>query len=293
MDTGMRLQVGMTRRELLSAIVGSSLVGMAGCGPDKAAIELNEDVLLRREQAAIAALKEQGCRVEETEDEILGSSGIMVTFFPEHFSEQGVLITDLLSRLRDLRKVFLIIDGTPISPQGLAEFRSLNNLLLMSVQRTRLNEAGLVQIEGIVSLRLLRLGRTRITDQSLRHIVRLPNLVMLYLSHTALTDEAVKHLVSLKKLRALKLSGTKITDEGVAGLAVLTDMEFLGLNETGISDGSIKSLKSLKKLKHLDLSGTKVTLDGVRELKDALPDCFVAQELTLEANAGESLRSRV
>lgn len=261
-----------------------------GCDNSKRAIELNEDSILKAERRSIEILTEAGCRVTETDDDLVGTSGILVTLFPEHLTENGNLLPAVLRELRDLRRCFLVLDGTPVSQTGLAELRTLSNLLLLSVQFTKIGEKELQQIEGIVSLRLLRLSRTRVNDDSLRHITRLPELVMLYLSHNEITDQGIEHIVELRRLKALKLSETKIEDPSIVRLSELVDLEYLGLDQTQISDACVPYLARLKKLKYLNLSGTKVTPEGLTKLKTSLPDCFIAQELTLEANTGELAR---
>ncbi len=269
---------------IAAATIATTLAGV-GCDSSQKAIETGTDALLRAERKAIERLTESGCKVIETEDELVGTNGIMVTLFPEHLKPDGRLEPDILRELRDLRKCFLILDGTPVSKDGFSELRTLNNLLLLSAQFTTMGERELEQIEGIVSLRLLRLSRTKVADAGLRHIERLPELVMLYLSHNAITDEGMEHVVQLRRLKALQLSGTRIGDPSVVRLSELTNLEYLGLDKTKVSDASLSYLERLKKLKYLNLTGTKITHKGLLKLKAALPNCTIVQDVLLEANA--------
>lgn len=280
----------LSRRSLILTLLGSA-VALAGCGQGPKAIETDSDALLRAERKAIERLTESGCKVIETEDELVGTNGIMVTLFPEHLKPDGRLDPDILRELRDLRKCFLIVDGTPVSPAGFGELRTLNNILLLSAQFTSMGERELEQIEGIVSVRLLRLSRTKISDDGLRHIERLPELVMLYLSHNAITDQGVEHIVQLRRLKALQLSGTRIGDPSVVRLSELVELEFLGLDKTQVTDASLSYLERLKKLKYLNLSGTKITHEGLQKLKTALPNCKIVQDVLLEARAIDQPRS--
>lgn len=258
-------------------------IAMTGCEQNSGAIVLSQDELERLERKAIDYLRNEGCKLEETEDEIINARGIMVRIFPEHLTETGTIRSELVREIRDLRKCFLILDGTPISPAGLAELKSLGNVLLLSAQQTPINDDGLRQIEGIVSLRLLRLNWTRVSDDSLRHINRLPELKMLYLSGTKVTDRGLDHLVILKKLQALQLAETKLTDRGARHLSEFPELMFLSLRGTDISDDTVAVLSKLKKLKHVDITDTHITLEGLKSLQDALPDCNVRRELTFRS----------
>lgn len=257
---------------------------LAGCGSESKSIVLSDDELERRERRAIDALRAHGCKLEEREDEIIQSRGILVRMYPEHLTDTGTIQSELIRELRDLRQCFLILDGIPIKPAGLAELKTLNNILLLSVQRTPLTDDGLRQIEGIVSLRLLRLNWTKIGDDGLRHINRLPELRMLYLTGTKITDHGAQQLVILKKMQALQLAETKITDQGAAQLAGLSELEFLSLRATDVGDETVAVLSKLKRLKRVDLTDTRMTADGIQALKDALPECFVERELTFRSS---------
>ncbi len=267
-------------RWLFGCLVLLGTIVLAGCDQQSKAIVLSQDELERLERKAIDFLRNEGCKLEEIEDEIINSRGILVRIFPEHLTETGTIRAELVREIRDLRKCFLILDGTPISPSGLAELKSLGNLLLLSAQQTPINDEGLRQIEGIVSLRLLRLNWTRVGDASLQHINRLPELKMLYLSGTKVTDRGLDHLVILKKLQALQLAETKLTDRGARQLSEFSDLMFLSLRGTDITDDTVAVLAKLKKLRHVDITDTRISLEGLKSLQDALPECNIRRELT-------------
>jgi hypothetical protein len=251
------------------------LVGLSGCGDKAGPLELTSDQIELKEREAIERLKEAGCKVAEVDDPVIGTPGIMVTLFSEHFTTTGMIRNEVMSNFRYLRNLFLIVDATPVSADGLAQLRTLNNLLLVSAQWTATNNKGLSSIEGIVSLRLLRLNWTPLTDDGLRHIERLPKLAMLYLSGTRVTDEVVKHIKVLNSLKSLQLSHTGITDSGIAALQGFADLTHLGLDGTVVTDVSIPILASFKSLRYLNIADTELTAEGKQKLRDALPECEV------------------
>lgn len=268
--------VSSTGFNLPALIVLVVLFSLPGCGREKGGpLELTSDQIELKEREAIERLKEVGCKVAEVDDPLIGTSGILVTLYPEHFTTTGMIRSEVMSQFRYLRKLFLVVDATPVSADGLAQLRTLNNLLLVSAQWTMTNNKGLSSIEGIVSLRLLRLNWTPLTDDGLQHIERLPKLTMLYLSGTRVTDDVVDHIKVLDRLKALQLSHTGITDAGIAALKGFADLTHLGLDGTVVSDASVNVLASFKSLKYLNIADTDLTKDGRQQLREALPDCEV------------------
>ncbi|NQV28751.1 MAG: hypothetical protein HQ518_30730 [Rhodopirellula sp.] len=252
------------------------LVGLSGCGRESTGpLELTTDQIELKEREAIERLKELGCKVAEVDDPLIGIPGIMVTLFSEHLTTTGLIRTDVMSQFRYLRNLFLVVDATPISADGLLQLRTLNNLLIVSAQWTPTSNKGLSSIEGIVSLRLLRLNWTLVNDDGLRHIERLPKLAMLYLTGTPVTDKVVSHIKVLNSLKALQLSHTGVTDAGIAELKGFADLTHFGLEGTVVTDASIPVLASFKSLKYLNISDTDLTAEGKQKLREALPDCDV------------------
>ena len=265
----------MSTASSLVLVVLAVLTGLAGCGDKTGRLELTSDQIELKEREAIERLKEAGCNVAEVDDPLIGTPGIMVTLYGEHFTTAGTIRNEVMSNFRYLRNLFLVVDATPISADGLAQLRTLNNLLLVSAQWTMTNNKGLSSIEGIVSLRLLRLNWTPLTDDGLQHIERLPELRMLYLSGTRVTDEVVKYIKVLKRLKALQLSHTGITDSGLAALQGFADLTHLGLDGTVVSDVSIPVLTSFESLQYLNIADSELTADGMKKLRAALPECEI------------------
>ncbi|MHC4876305.1 MAG: leucine-rich repeat domain-containing protein [Planctomycetota bacterium] len=268
----------LSRRSFLT-LTGTLTLSAIGCGAsNEDTVVLTENELIKRERAAVERLKELGCKVEEAEDPWLETSGILLSLAPEHIGEDGRILPDIFHEFRNLRRLFLIVDVTPIQTEGLAQLRDLDNLLLLSAQWTQTDDEGISKIQGIVSLRLLRLNWSQVSDKGLRFIERLPDLLMLYLSGTKVTDEAAARIGQLKQLTALQLSHTEVTDFGVRQLASLTDLTHLGLDATEVSDKSIPVLKKLQKLQYLNISETQLSLEGQQELQDALPGCRIVRK---------------
>ena len=287
-----------SRRNVLIGLAAFSLIGAVSgyvisewSGAEEGAVSLAEDEILKRERAAIERLKERGCHAELRTDEWIEVAGVLLTLFPEHIDEKGHIVKEVFSDLRYLRNCFLVLDKTPISNEGLADLKTLDNLLLLSLQQTPITDEGMGQIEGIISLRLLRLNWTAISDHGLRHIDRLPDLVMLYLSGTRITDNAMLHIVELKKLAALQVSFTRISDKACASLPELPELQFLGLDRTRVTDVGVAHLRNCKKLAYVNLTQTALTDKQLVELRSEIPNCQVVRKVTLrhlQSVAGES-----
>lgn len=256
-----------------------TMVVVPGCGRDKSGpLDLTNDQIEIRERETVEQLKEFGCKVSEVNDPLIGTPGILVNIFNEHLTTTGMIRDDVMSEFRYIRNLFLVVDTTRISTDGLAQLRSLNNILLVSAQWTPTNDKGLASIEGIVSLRLLRLNWSLVTNDGLKHIERLPKLAMLYLTGTAVTDDAVPYIKELSSLKALQLSHTGISDAGLAALEGFADLTHLGIDGTVVTDTSIPAIVSFKSLKYLNVSDTEMTDEGMKKLRAALPDCRVESE---------------
>lgn len=290
-----------SRRNILSGVAALTLLGatsafiiLAWSGDDSGAVSLVEDEDLRREREAIERLKERGCRAEIRTDGWIGVAGVLLTLFPEHFNEKGHIVKEVFGDLRYLRNCFLVLDDTPVSNDGLADLKLLDNLLLLSLQRTQVTDEGVGHIEGIVSLRLLRLNWTGITDHGLRYIDRLPDLVMLYVSGTRITDNAMLHITELKKLAALQMAFTEISDKACATLPELPELQFLGLDGTDVTDVGVTHLRSCPKLKYVNLTRTALTDRRLVELRSEIPNCRIERKVTLRhlQSASEDARGK-
>ncbi len=107
----------------------------------------------------------------------------------------------------------------------------------------------------------------------IEHLEALPNLERLDLSDTQ--DARLEHLKRLTELKTLVLHGTQVTDAGLVHLKGLTKLEELILWHTGVTDAGLIHLKGLTNLEYLQLGCTQVSDDGVKQLRQALPDCYI------------------
>ena len=146
------------------------------------------------------------------------------------------------------------LSGTQTTDEELVHLKGLPRLLELNLSNTAITDVGLSEhIEGLTSLLGLDLSKTEVTDTGLEHVKRLNQVLYLILSDTKITDVGLKQLKHLTRLKQLVLSNTEVTDEG------------------------LEYVKGLTHLTKLDISGTKTTYTGAAELKDDLPNCFIAR----------------
>jgi Leucine Rich repeat len=81
----------------------------------------------------------------------------------------------------------------------------------------------------------LSLGRTKITDEGLRTIGQLTSLMSLNLEYTEIGDNGLQSLLPLKELTSLNLVGTKSGDVGLAHLAQLPKLKRIFLYQTNVT----------------------------------------------------------
>ena len=56
----------------------------------------------------------------------------------------------------------------------------------------------------------------------------------------------------------------------------MSSLEHIGLNNTKVRD--LSPLYKLKDLRRVELKGTQVSAEAVKQLKEALPECYVEIE---------------
>ncbi len=137
------------------------------------------------------------------------------------------------------------------------------------------DDAFLPHVRQLTGLKWLGLGGTEITDTGVEHLAGLTNLRNLSLNDTQVTDVGFGNLKGLTKLECLHVSGTQITDVGLEHLSGHTELKLLDLYGNRITDVGLEHLKGLVKLRHLRLSHTQVTDEGAKELRIALPKCWI------------------
>jgi Leucine-rich repeat (LRR) protein len=183
------------------------------------------------------------------------------------------------------------------------DLRTLPKLNRILLENTKITDAGLSSVSELVKLNCLRLDGTAVTDAGVTQIRRLTQMRELGLARTNVTDACVVDLREMSRLRSLHLSDTQITDNGLAALKEFTNLEFLSLRNTAVTDEGLASVSSLAKMETLDLGKTKITdawqpdlmrlshlrglcidrtqlsEEGITQLKLALPDRQVWDEI--------------
>ena len=129
-----------------------------------------------------------------------------------------------------------------------------------------------------------------IKQSDLAQVAQLPELICVNLNSTKIVDGTghmrpiadydLVFLERLTKLHDLVLSNYTgmglVTDAGLERVQNFADLDELYLRNNKISDAGLRYLTGLKKLKTLDLEGTQVTPLGIRDLRKALPNCWIS-----------------
>lgn len=130
-------------------------------------------------------------------------------------------------------------------------------------------------LENIPAIESLDVTGTQMTDHSARKLAKLIHLRSLSLAGTEITDDGLRHISSLHNLEQLWLGNMEVGNGGLAHLSNLQQLRWLELEGNDITDAAIPSLKRFARLEYLDLGGTAVSPSGRRELRMALPNCYI------------------
>ena len=69
---------------------------------------------------------------------------------------------------------------------------------------------------------------------------------------------------------------TRVTDPGLRHLSGLSELEVLWLDGTRVTDTGLHELTGLTKLQAVIVNEGKVTDKGAKQLRQALPHCYVS-----------------
>ena len=186
---------------------------------------------------------------------------------------------------------FEMIDLSDSNISDISNFETFNRLDQLFLARTKVVDFS--PLKNVPYMETLSLAETSIKDLSL-----LPRIsgefTSLTLDDTPASDLTpltkgffcytlslegmdIKDFKVLEKIYveySLNLSGTKIEDLNV--LTKMSSLEHIGLNNTKVRD--LSPLYKLKDLRRVELKGTQVSAEAVKQLKEALPECYVEIE---------------
>ncbi|MCL1791681.1 MAG: leucine-rich repeat domain-containing protein [Peptococcaceae bacterium] len=172
-------------------------------------------------------------------------------------------ITDItpLKSLTNLTELVLIDNNV----SDITPLKHLTKLEVLTLASNNISDISPLRL--LTSLEDLNLDSNKISD--IEPLKTLTGLKKLWLSNNNISE--ILRLQALIYLRELDLYGNNITD--ITPLRSLTSLERLSLGNNNISD--ITPLKSLKTLGEVYISDNKVNEDQLKDLKRALPDCYI------------------
>jgi hypothetical protein len=244
---------------------------------------------LRQFQQAAAPFENSGAVVASNPEGLvgflvaylfLGSDHLVtsISFMDEPITDRQ--LKSLRDELRALPKLNrILLENTRVTDAGLSAVSELVQLSCLRLDGTAITDAGVSQIRHLTKMRELGLARTNVTDACVMDLQEMTVLRSLHLSDTQITDNGLAALKEFTKLEFLSLRNTAVTDEGLASVSSLTKMETLDLGNTRITDACLPDLMRLSHLQSLCIDGTELSKDGIVQLKLALPDCRVWDEI--------------
>lgn len=190
-------------------------------------------------------------------------------------SDKTVAIEELresliqFNRLRPIQVVQIASEN--VVDEDLEFLGSLDDVVHLSVEGSRVSDTGISHISGLVSLHELRLNGCQATDDGLAHLSRLANLRNLWLIGSQVSGPGAAHLQNLSSLTLLIMTGSPITDEGLEYFSKIESLQLLNLSHTQITDKGLMKLQRLKNLKTVNVEFTGVTKGGVAAFKKDRP----------------------
>jgi Leucine-rich repeat (LRR) protein len=140
----------------------------------------------------------------------------------------------------------------------LPKIAKLDKLLYLGLNHTQVTDEGLKQLAGLKNLKQLSLQCTKITDEGIKNLAPLTGLEWLWLDNNFLSDGKPVKFVSF-------------TDAGLANLAPLQNLTHLQLVNTDITDAGLKHLKALPRIEQMSIKGTGVTPAGAKGIQAEVP----------------------
>lgn len=107
---------------------------------------------------------------------------------------------------------------SPISDEGLKQFKEFENVIELYLCGSRITANGLDDLTHMTGLKILNLEDTQISEDGIQTLAQFKHLQSLNLKNLAITDSATNDLTRVKGLIFLNIVGTKITSAGVEKL---------------------------------------------------------------------------
>jgi serine/threonine protein kinase len=171
-----------------------------------------------------------------------------------------------MKRLANLTRLeTLILNGQPVSDEGILQLRGCPHLKTLMLTSTKAGDLALQYIaENFPELQSLDISNTNVTGTGLLHLKKLSQLNQLVMSGlVALKQDTLASLQEMNGLRELDVSRNAITNSGLAHLQKLPSVERLQLDQTLINDDGLGALLELPALSVLSLADTKISNGGM------------------------------
>jgi hypothetical protein len=126
----------------------------------------------------------------------------------------------------------LVLDGCPVSDDGLANLKGKRNIRWLKLRGTKVDDAGISLLKGM-NLETLDLTSTKVTNKGLETLGQfdMPRLKELSVASTSVTDDGMKYLGGFKTLEWLAVGNSKVTAQGKKQLkSKLPELTVLGVN---------------------------------------------------------------
>ncbi|MCE9552955.1 MAG: hypothetical protein K8T91_06205 [Planctomycetes bacterium] len=190
----------------------------------------------RRQQRAVAALRQSGGRVQyyfemyqigncPTSENLIWPMWLVDAVGVDYFACVAMvtmppsMVNDDLRHLADLPQLeWVDLDNTKVTDAGLKLVACATSLESVSLNGTQISDAGLKHLEPLARLRCLYLNKTTVGDQSLAILANHKSMFWLTLNGTRVTDAGLKHLRELPDLAILEVTDLKVTAQGAEKL---------------------------------------------------------------------------
>lgn len=201
--------------------------------------------------------------------------------------------------------VCLRLYANQVTDVGMEHLRGLTRLRYLDLSYTQVTDAGLEHLKGLTELGLLQLHGTDVTEEGSEELRKaLPDCHISWVEEGGPPPSARPDSPVVKAwekagflsgwmcrteygFRFMQLREDACEDDmpgfGVEYRLPIKSVQGLpqpsvpfGAYFWNVADAGLKALAGMTQLKNLILSDTEVTEAGVKELKEALPDCYIA-----------------